>query len=612
MWLAVNGHAVEISLDPRRRKRNLKSHFEAMVLLLLFVVLGGGTVLTGPLEVIARRNGPPVYFLGKQVLTFAPGALPAPHASDGVIHVDGERGNGTFLVHAWKRAGREKRSSSDPLLHTGTASVRVVLVNLGTESVSCSKQDVANVFTRPWGIRDYFGAMASVGGGVSNLQLESVTAVNLPGSYPPTADRSFSVCTQLVNDVFAALAESHSHTLLLLASSDTDCGIGASPIGCFPCYSVVWMLPDCGSLGLVLHELLHTMGLYHSNLKTSSGEVVPYGDGSCAMGLSLADPGLARRGVSVPQLLNLGVVKQAQVVDGSNGGTFVIATGYLNSTTAVKVVRVGSLFISFRHDDAVGLDNNVNVTVSGPAAVYLNPSGFPSFSEVVYVHEQDPSGPVNIVQVLQEDDSFALTEGLLLHFVSSNDTHASVIINSGSEVRAAVAPLTDKSMRRVVPLANAGHLGVTFDVAADDTVLLFDALSVGNAALYVGAAGGGYAGTITVNGVAFKLNRVLYDREQLIFPVSQGIITLTASPPLTLFSGNQCGYGGWEGDFQCGPRLLVLQSNPPDLNRDGHVNVLDLLIMVQQLGCVGCAGDFDRNGIVDASDMTWLLDYWTG
>lgn len=581
-----------------------------MVLVLLFAVLAAGAVLSGRVDVIARHNGPPVYFLGKQMLTFAPSALPAPRTSESVVHVEGHRSNGTFIVKAWRTSRKEQRAGSGRLLHSSTATVRVVLVNIGSSTVPCTQDQVASVFTRSWGVRDFFGAMASVGGGVSNLQLESVVSVTLSGSYPPTLDGSYSVCSTLVNDVFAQLPPSQSHSLLLLSAADTDCGIGASPVGCFPCYSVVWMLPNCGSLGLVLHELMHSFGLHHSNLKMPDRPVVPYGDGSCAMGLSLADPGLARRGVSVPQLFNLGVVSSAQVADGSSGGVFVIATGYYNSTAALKMVQVGSLLVSFRQDDATGIDNNANVTVAGSQASFLNPAGFPSFSNVVFVHEQDPSGTVNLINVLREGESVPLTAGLVLYFLSFNDTHASVAISSSGPPL--VPPLSSKSMRRVVPLANSAFSGIDFTVDSSDTALLFDGLSVASAVLYVDVSGGGYVDTMTVNGVVHNFGRVLFDREQLAFPVDKASITVSASPAVKLFSGTQCGYNGWDGAFQCGPRLRVLESAPSDLNRDGHVDVLDFLLLVQQLGCVDCAGDLDGSGSVDAGDMTWLLDYWTG
>jgi hypothetical protein len=41
-------------------------------------------------------------------------------------------------------------------------------------------------------------------------------------------------------------------------------------------WSVVWMPPTCETFGLVIHELLHSFGLRHSNLRVG-GNFFPYG-----------------------------------------------------------------------------------------------------------------------------------------------------------------------------------------------------------------------------------------------------------------------------------------------------------------------------------------------
>ena len=49
-----------------------------------------------------------------------------------------------------------------------------------------------------------------------------------------------------------------------------------------------------------------------------------------------------------------------------------------------------------------------------------------------------------------------------------------------------------------------------------------------------------------------------------------------------------------------------------DLNDDCLVGVLDLLIMLGQLGpCAGCPADFNGDGIVGATDVLILLAYWS-
>ncbi|MDZ4831765.1 MAG: hypothetical protein SGJ09_16410 [Phycisphaerae bacterium] len=51
-----------------------------------------------------------------------------------------------------------------------------------------------------------------------------------------------------------------------------------------------------------------------------------------------------------------------------------------------------------------------------------------------------------------------------------------------------------------------------------------------------------------------------------------------------------------------------------DINRDGHVNAADLSILLGFWGsCSGaCLGDIDGDGIVDAADLAILLGNWTG
>jgi hypothetical protein len=54
--------------------------------------------------------------------------------------------------------------------------------------------------------------------------------------------------------------------------------------------------------------------------------------------------------------------------------------------------------------------------------------------------------------------------------------------------------------------------------------------------------------------------------------------------------------------------------NPADLNGDGVVDVLDLLILLDSWGTcpvgVPCPADFDQDGAVDVLDLLFLLDHW--
>jgi hypothetical protein len=50
--------------------------------------------------------------------------------------------------------------------------------------------------------------------------------------------------------------------------------------------------------------------------------------------------------------------------------------------------------------------------------------------------------------------------------------------------------------------------------------------------------------------------------------------------------------------------------NAADLNHDGHVNVFDLSILLNNWGKAG-AGDLDNNGVVNIFDLSRLLAAWT-
>ena len=53
--------------------------------------------------------------------------------------------------------------------------------------------------------------------------------------------------------------------------------------------------------------------------------------------------------------------------------------------------------------------------------------------------------------------------------------------------------------------------------------------------------------------------------------------------------------------------------NPGDLNNDGHVNGIDLAVVLNTWGiCASatCVADIDRNGIVDGVDLAIVLNNW--
>lgn len=59
---------------------------------------------------------------------------------------------------------------------------------------------------------------------------------------------------------------------------------------------------------------------------------------------------------------------------------------------------------------------------------------------------------------------------------------------------------------------------------------------------------------------------------------------------------------------------LVATASPADLNDDFHVNIFDIVSVIENWGCVGdsCSGDVNHDGIVDLRDIVMLISAWTG
>ncbi|MFO0829309.1 MAG: DUF642 domain-containing protein [Phycisphaerales bacterium] len=54
----------------------------------------------------------------------------------------------------------------------------------------------------------------------------------------------------------------------------------------------------------------------------------------------------------------------------------------------------------------------------------------------------------------------------------------------------------------------------------------------------------------------------------------------------------------------------LLPRGNPDINADGHVDAMDLAILLGQWG--GCGGDLNQDGTTNARDLAVLLGAWTG
>ena len=54
--------------------------------------------------------------------------------------------------------------------------------------------------------------------------------------------------------------------------------------------------------------------------------------------------------------------------------------------------------------------------------------------------------------------------------------------------------------------------------------------------------------------------------------------------------------------------LRVKPANPADLNSDGLVNVLDLVLVAQAIGTDGVGGDVNGDGVVNVFDLVMVAE----
>ncbi|MBT4584627.1 MAG: choice-of-anchor D domain-containing protein [Phycisphaerae bacterium] len=69
--------------------------------------------------------------------------------------------------------------------------------------------------------------------------------------------------------------------------------------------------------------------------------------------------------------------------------------------------------------------------------------------------------------------------------------------------------------------------------------------------------------------------------------------------------------GGRDGTLSCiSGGIDAVVYNPADINEDGVVDVVDLLIIIDQWGQTDSSADINEDGIVNVSDLLMLIDYW--
>ncbi len=203
-----------------------------MVLLCFLFAVTFGAQLRGRLSVVAKLGEPARYFLNSSFpLQF--GSTMAPSSVVDFIEVDTSDANASSShVTHWRTLRKRPARSKRFILP-----VRIILAEVSGTRSSCSPEQAEFLWSvHQWGVRNYFLALNDA----FDIRIDSIVSATLPGSYPKTSD--FSQCRVLVEDAVALTqtsTTSASHTIILISNSGTDCGQGASLVGCAgsqPCW----------------------------------------------------------------------------------------------------------------------------------------------------------------------------------------------------------------------------------------------------------------------------------------------------------------------------------------------------------------------------------------
>jgi len=69
--------------------------------------------------------------------------------------------------------------------------------------------------------------------------------------------------------------------------------------------------------------------------------------------------------------------------------------------------------------------------------------------------------------------------------------------------------------------------------------------------------------------------------------------------------------GGRDGTISCfSGGIDAIVFNPADINQDGSVDVIDLLIIIDQWGQTDSPADINGDGIVNVSDLLIVIANW--
>ena len=235
--------------------------------------------------------------------------------------------------------------------------------------------------------------------------------------------------------------------------------------------------------------------------------------------------------------------------------------------------------------------------------------GHKSYANAVFVHKSYSDGSFAIQTSLQTGDSFTLGDGTVLHVHSMNITHALVSISLQTNVPA--LPVWPKyQTRKWVGLKNTTSNNETTTLTSP-VALAFRASWFRSARLvFEIAAATPFIPSVTVNGQVVAVNRSLVEGDELAFSVSSPDVVLSGAN-LTFFSGSSCFPITLTGFLRCGPRLFLTDAREPDLNGDGVVDLLDIVVVINNWGpCSGCLMDLNLDNEINLIDVVLVIDKW--
>jgi hypothetical protein len=461
-----------------------------------------------------------------------------------------------------------------------------------------------------------------------NLTVGSIVRVTLTSDYP-AVDEDLTACNSLFVEALTLAGPSPLQDLILVPGEATDCGIGLSYTDCWPCFASAYGGPICDGVGITVHELLHSVGLYHSNL-LNGNSVLEYGDGSCQMGFSVADSleSLNRKGVSAPQLDRLNVIPASQIA--SDLTTFDLVSLYSDDDQSLKLFKMGTEMVSFRSSYDFGIDAHVNAMASGVFSSSFNARGFASYSDVVYVHRNpaNSEAPVLICALQPGESCNTLDPDRAVHCHSLNETHARISIFKPGTTPLVLSPQVPSGFPHLFAIPAAGAAtGVTIVPQTPQTVtfpgppaLSSNRMTIVGATLVLSTIfrdaalnlNPGGCGNVQITGEYRIRDEIQIDVTSLVRPGQEMVsISLASDSNFRFFSGADCNLDGLLGNVRCGPRIDYIIGRKGDVDQNERVDLLDVFTVIENWGpCLCCRTDVNNDGVVDLLDVLEVIENW--